>query len=88
MSDKKKPQLRERKQWTKEEKEFLKLLGENIIHIKKKTNLKSKNIYEELEIDKSNYRRIEAGKTNVSVLLLRRISKMLGIPCEELIKII
>lgn len=72
--------------WESDEKVFLKLLGEAIIKVKTEKKLTSKQIYELLEIDKSNYRRIEAGKSNVSILLLRRISKALNISLTELIK--
>ncbi|MBI3521408.1 MAG: helix-turn-helix transcriptional regulator [Bacteroidetes bacterium] len=77
---------REHKEWDKEELNYLKSIGDNIIRIKKEKKLTSKYIYESLEIDKSNYRRIESGKTNVSLLLLRRISKVLNVSLEELIK--
>jgi transcriptional regulator with XRE-family HTH domain len=83
----KKKEKRETKKWEIEDYEFLKSLGENIIRIKKEKKLTSKEIYEELDIDKSNYRRIEAGKTNVSVLLLHRISKVIGVELKELIEI-
>lgn len=86
MDKKKKIVVRERKTWETEELNYLKSIGDNIIRIKKEKKLTSKHIYETLEIDKSNYRRIESGKTNVSLLLLRRISKVLNVPLEELIK--
>lgn len=86
MDKKKKIVVRERKTWETEELNYLKSLGDNIIRIKKEKKLTSKHIYDTLEIDKSNYRRIESGKTNVSLLLLRRISKVLNVSLEELIK--
>lgn len=86
MDKKKKIVSRERKTWETEELNYLKSLGDNIIRIKKEKKLTSKYIYESLEIDKSNYRRIESGKTNVSLLLLRRISKVLNVDLTELVK--
>lgn len=86
MDKRKKIVARESKIWDKEELNYLKTIGDNIIRIKKEKNLTSKFIYESLEIDKSNYRRIEAGKTNISILLLNRISKILNVDLEELIK--
>jgi len=77
---------REHKEWDSDELNYLKSVGDNIIRIKKEKNLTSKHIYEILEIDKSNYRRIESGKSNVSLLLLRRIAKVLNVDLEELIK--
>ena len=85
--DKKKKQIsRETKKWEKDELAYLKTLGENIVRIKKEKKLTSKQIYDELDIDKSNYRRIEAGKTNVSILLLTRIAKTLSVKVSDLIK--
>jgi transcriptional regulator with XRE-family HTH domain len=80
------PKQRERKEWSGEEFEFLKNVGENIIRIKKEKNITSKQVYEELDIDKSNYRRIEAGKTNLSLLLLRRIANVLNVSIGDLTK--
>lgn len=85
MDNKQKIVKRERKPWQPEELDYLKQLGENIIRIKNEKRITSKDIYEELELDKSNYRRIELGKTNVSLLLLRRISKVLGVKLEDLL---
>jgi transcriptional regulator with XRE-family HTH domain len=85
--DKKKKALREDKVWERKELDLLKALGDNIVRIKKEKKLTSKDIYEALELDKSNYRRIEAGKTNVSVLLLNRIAKTLDTTLSELVKI-
>ena len=85
--DKKKKQIsRETKKWEKDELAYLKTLGENIVRIKKEKKLTSKQIYDELDIDKSNYIRIEAGKTNVSILLLTRIAKTLSVKVSDLIK--
>ena len=86
MTKKEEKSSRERKIWEKEDFDFLKSLGENIIDIRKEKKLTSKQIYDELDIDKSNYRRIERGETNVSILLLNRISKVISVPLEELIK--
>ncbi len=84
MDKKKKRISREHKKWESEEHDFLKSLGENIVRIKKEKKLTSKEISEALDIDKSNYRRIEAGKTNVSILLLKRIAKALSVNLNEL----
>ena len=81
----KKVATREHKIWEENEKEILKTLGQNIVRIKKEKKLTSKQIYEALDIDKSNYRRIEAGKTNVSILLLNRIAKALNVELVELL---
>lgn len=87
MDKNKKKTSRERMKWEDREQDFLKSLGENIVRIKKQKKLTSKEIYESLDIDKSNYRRIEAGKTNVSILLLNRIAKALNVELNDLINI-
>ncbi len=81
---KKKIIIREKKLWTDEEYDFLKSVGNNIVRLKKENNLTSKQVCDELEMDKSNFRRIEAGRTNISLLLLRRIAKVLGTDLSEI----
>lgn len=78
--------LRERIHWKDDQLQLLIQLGEKIIQIKKEKNISSKMICEKLEMDKSNYRRIERGQSNVSILLLLRKSEALSIPLEELLK--
>ena len=85
MNKRKKTVSRERKTWETEEFDFLKMVGQNIVKIKKEKGLTSKFVYEALEIDKSNYRRIEAGKTNPSILLLQRIAKILNTDLNNLL---
>ena len=70
---------------TPEEEIFLKKLGENIIAYRTESNIKAKDVYEKIDMDRSNYRRIEAGRTNPTILLLRKISITLEIPLEQLI---
>jgi transcriptional regulator with XRE-family HTH domain len=70
---------------TPEESMFLKKLGDNIIRKRLENGVKAKDVYEKLDMDRSNYRRIEAGRTNPTVLLLRKISITLNIPVDQLL---
>lgn len=73
--------------WDKSQKEFLKKLGENIVRIRKEKGVASKEIYEDIEMDRSNYRRIEAGRTNPSTLILKKICDKLGVSVSDIFNI-
>jgi len=70
---------------SEEESLYLKKLGENISKIGIEKGIAPKVVYETLEIDRSNYRRIIAGRTNPSILLLRKIAKALEVEMKELV---
>ena len=69
---------------TEAEIEFLKKIGSNITSIRLQKGITALQVYEKLGIARTNYRRIEAGGTNMSILLLKRISKCLEVDLEEL----
>jgi transcriptional regulator with XRE-family HTH domain len=85
MSTIKKRKPRAKTNWTAAETEYLKFVGENIVKIKVQKKITSNEMCIELEMNKSNFRRIERGETNVSLLLLRRIAKALNVPYQRLI---
>ena len=66
--------------------EFLKNLGENIAAIRKEKGLSQIQLADEMDMERSNLRRIEAGRTNLTVATLYRISKALNIRPEELFR--
>ena len=72
--------------WSEEEKGNLKKIGAKIESIRKAKNIAPVDICVELEMNKSNYRRIERGESNVSVLLLIRIANTLGVQVSELVE--
>ena len=64
---------------------YLKQLGLRIKTIRKEKNIKQVDLGYACDLDKSNMNRIEAGNTNPSVLLLKKISSELGITISELL---
>ncbi|PQJ10108.1 XRE family transcriptional regulator [Flavipsychrobacter stenotrophus] len=69
----------------KEDEIYLKQLGQRIKTIRKEKGIKQVDLGYICDLDKSNMNRIEAGNTNPSVLLLRKISSELGISLSELL---
>ena len=69
----------------KEEEIYLKQLGQRIKTIRKEKGIKQVDLGYICDLDKSNMNRIEAGNTNPSVLLLRKISSELGVSLSELL---
>ncbi len=65
--------------------EYLKKLGERIKSIRKEKHIKQVDLGYTCDLDKSNMNRIEAGNTNPSILLLKKISKELGVNLNELL---
>lgn len=67
-----------------DDKEYLEKLGENIVKIRKAKNLKQIDLAYLIEIEDSLLRRIEKGRINTSVIMLRRIAAALKIPVSKL----
>jgi transcriptional regulator with XRE-family HTH domain len=65
---------------------FLKKLGERISTLRKQKGMLQVELASLLDIEKSNMSRIEAGNTNPTILLLRKICLDLEIQIEDLIK--
>lgn len=68
-----------------DDKQFLKKLGEGIIDIRKKKNLKQVELSSYLNMEDSSLRRIEKGRTNPTIMMLRKICKELNISLSELL---
>ena len=66
--------------------QFLKHLGENIAFIRKEKGLSQIQLADEMDMERSNLRRIEAGRTNLTVATIYRICKALDIKPEELFR--
>ncbi len=60
-------------------------LGANIVKYRLQKGLKQYELADKLEIEDSALRRIEKGRTNISVWLLHCISEELGISFSELL---
>lgn len=69
-----------------EDKDYLKLIGENITRIRKSKNLSTNELANLCEMEKSNLIPIEKGRINVTVNTLIKISKALEIEITELFK--
>ena len=69
----------------KEDDIYLKQLGKRIKTIRKEKSVKQVDLGYACDLDKSNMNRIEAGNTNPSVLLLKKISSELGVTMSELL---
>lgn len=65
--------------------EYLKNLGLRIATIRKEKNITQAALGYACEIEKQNMRRIEAGNTNPTILMLRKICKNLDITLSELL---
>jgi transcriptional regulator with XRE-family HTH domain len=64
---------------------FLQNLGNRIASIRKEKSITQVELSYRCDIEKSNMRRIEAGDTNPTALMLRKIAFGLGISLSELV---
>ena len=64
---------------------FLIKLGENISKIRKEKGITQIELGHRCDFDRSNMRRIESGRTNPTILTLKKISEGLEVSLEELI---
>jgi len=65
---------------------FLKHIGENIIRFRKARGLKQIDLANLLEMEDSSLRRIEKGRVNSTILMLKKISDALGIDLNQLLQ--
>lgn len=64
---------------------FPEVLGKGITHWRKKQNLKQADVAEAVGVSQSAYSRIEKGKSNLSVIQLRRIGHCLDMSAAEML---
>lgn len=69
---------------TKEERNYLKLLGKNIVKIRKERGIKQNELSDILDIDDGSLRRIESGRTNPTTMTLYNIACALEIELKDL----
>ena len=69
-----------------EEDTFLKKIGENIVRIRQEKGLKQVDLAAKLEMEDSSLRRIEKGRVNSTILMLKKISEALEVNINELLK--
>lgn len=68
-----------------DDKQFLKKLGKRIVQLREKKNLKQVELASDLNMEDSSLRRIENGRTNPTIKMLRKICKELDISLSELL---
>ena len=61
-------------------------LGENIKLIRKKRGLQQKQVALEVSMDQSNYNKIENGKREPSVAVLKQLAELFGVSVDYLIE--
>ncbi|MCF8423935.1 MAG: helix-turn-helix domain-containing protein [Bacteroidia bacterium] len=69
-----------------EDKDYLKLIGENISSIRKSKNLSTNEFASRCEMEKSNLIPIEKGRINVTINTLIKIANALNVPLDDLLK--
>lgn len=76
------PTLKKRE---KEDEIYLKKLGERIATIRKEKGITQVDLSYKIEIEKTNMRRIEAGNTNPTILMLKKICAAMDMTVSELL---
>lgn len=69
---------------TESEIQFIKDLGKRIVILRKKRNLKQKELSDILDMDDGSLRRIESGRTNPTTATLIKIAKALNVTVADL----
>lgn len=64
----------------------LKKIGKRIQELREMQNLSQQDFAAKINYDKSNMSRLEAGKTNMTVTTLEKVSKALNVELIELFK--
>ena len=68
-----------------DEKEFLRILGENVRKLRKEKGLTIKQLAHQCDIEESNFIRLEKGRTNATSLTLLKVSRALNINLKDLL---
>ncbi|MBN2775998.1 MAG: helix-turn-helix transcriptional regulator [Bacteroidales bacterium] len=71
-----------------EKEDFLKKIGENIVRLREMKGLKQIDLAIELNIDDSSLRRIESGRTNPTIITLKKIADVLKVNLSEIVDVI
>lgn len=71
---------------SKIENNTLKKIGKRIQELRELQNLSQQDFAAKINYDKSNMSRLEAGKTNMTVTTLEKVSKALNVELVELFK--
>lgn len=71
------------KDWKEKRETWLKALGEHIRNHRKKKGFKTTAFSDKLNMDRSNYLRLERGDTNPNIFLIKKICDLLGMSQEK-----
>lgn len=71
---------------SKIENNTLKKIGKRIQELRELQNLSQQDLAAKINYDKSNMSRLEAGRTNMTVTTLEKVSKALNVELVELFK--
>lgn len=66
---------------------YLKRLGERIVYLRKRKGYRQIDLSAQIGIEASALRRIEKGRVNTSILMMRKIAMALDIKLSELVDI-
>ncbi len=69
-----------------DDKAFLKKLGQNIQRVRKEKGVTQVELGHSCDSEKSSINRIETGRTNPTILTLRKIADGLNVTVDELLK--
>ncbi|WP_319479106.1 helix-turn-helix transcriptional regulator [uncultured Draconibacterium sp.] len=67
--------------------DFLKKIGENIVRLRDQKGLRQIDLAIELNIDDSSLRRIESGRTNPTIITLKKIADVLKVNLSEIVNV-
>lgn len=65
---------------------FLKKIGDNIVKLRQEQGLKQIDLAIKCDMEDSSLRRIEKGRVNSSILVLKKISDALEVDISQLLK--
>ncbi len=68
-----------------DDKEYLKKIGANIVSIRQEKNMSQVELANSMDMEDSSLRRIEKGRVNSTILMLRKIAKGLGISIDKIL---
>jgi transcriptional regulator with XRE-family HTH domain len=72
---------------SKKQQLLLSKFGENVARIRKEKGITQVDLSYEMDTDKANIRRIEAGQANVTLLTLQKLSEKLSVDMRDFLKI-
>lgn len=69
-----------------DDKSFLQQVGQNIKRVRKQHNISQRELALRCDYEKTTISRIEAGRTNITLLTMKKLADGIGVQIEDLIK--